>query len=96
MSSAMITVTTKPADTTWFSIAEPEAARRAAQWTLSQPGYVTGSTQRIAPHTIQNIVIFDTEDHLNAFMAAQSVNEDHRAREAYKAAHGQVSTVTVR
>lgn len=92
----MITVTTKPADTVWFNVAEPETARRAGEWAKSQPGYVTSSTQRIAPNTIQNIIIFDTQEHLEAFMAALASNPDNQTREAYKAAHGQVSTVTVR
>jgi len=96
MSSAMITVTTKPADTTWFNVAHPDVAKSYADWARAQPGYITGSTQRIAPNTIQNIVIFDTQENLEAFIAAMAQNPDHQAREAYKAEKGQVSTVVVR
>lgn len=96
MSSAMITVTTKPADTVWFSIAEPVVAKRSGDWAKTQPGYITSSTQRIAPNTIQNIIIFDTQANLDAFMMALAANADNQAREAYKSTHGQVSTVTVR
>ena len=96
MSSALITVTTKPADTTWFNAANPEAAKRYANWAKSQPGFVTSSTQRVAPNTIQNIVIFDTQENLEAFVAAMAQNADHQAREAYKNLHGQVSTVVIR
>lgn len=96
MSSAMITVTTKPADTVWFSIAEPTVAKRSAEWARIQPGFVTSSTQRIAPNTIQNIVIFDTQANLDAFVAALAANPDNQAREAYKTTHGQVSTTTIR
>lgn len=96
MSYAMITVTTKPADTVWFNVANPEAAKRQANWTKSQPGFVTSSTQRVAPNTIQNVVIFDSQENLDAFIAALAGNADNQAREAYKAEHGQVSTVTVR
>ena len=96
MSSAMITVTTKPADTVWFNVANPEVAKRYGDWARSQPGYVTSSTQRVAPNTIQNIIIFDTQENLDAFMAAMAANPDHQEREAYKASHGQVSTTTIR
>ena len=96
MSSAMITITTKPADTVWFNVAEPEVAKRAGEWARSQPGYITSSSQRVAPNTIQNIIIFDSQENLDAFIAALALNPDNQAREAYKAAHGQVSTVTVR
>lgn len=96
MSSALITVTTKPADTTWFNVANPDAAKRYSDWARSQPGYITASTQRIAPNTIQNIVIFDTQENLEAFVAAMAQHPDHQAREAYKNLHGQVSTVVIR
>lgn len=96
MSSALITVTTKPADTAWFNIADRVTSRRYGEWAKSQPGYVTSSTQRVAPNTVQNIIIFDTQANLDAFMTAMAANADHQTREAYKAAHGQVSTTTVR
>lgn len=96
MSYAMITITTKPADTVWFNIAQPAVSRRAGEWSRTQPGYITSSVQRIAPNTLQNIIIFDTQANLDAFAAGLASNPDHLAREAYKATHGQVSTVTVR
>lgn len=96
MSSAMITVTTKPADTTWFNVAQPQIARRYGEWARSQTGFVTSSTQRIAPNTIQNIIIFDTQENLDAFVIAMAANPDYQTREAYKAEHGQISTTTIR
>ena len=96
MSSALITVTTKPADTVWFNVAEPAVAKRYGDWARSQAGYVTSSTQRVAPNTVQNIIIFDSKENLDAFMAAMATHPDHLTRDAYKAAHGQVSTVLVR
>lgn len=95
MSSALITVTTKPADTSWFTVAVRDTARRVGQWAKSQPGYVASSTQRVAPNTVQTIIMFDTRANLDLFMIALDANPDHQAREAYKTAHGQVSTTSV-
>jgi len=94
MSYAIITVTTKPSDTTWFNLTYPGAAKRIAEWVQAQPGFVTASSQRIAPNTSKSIAIFETEAQANAFLAAAASNEDWQSREAYKAARGQVSTVT--
>lgn len=95
MSSAMIVVTTKPADTAWFAAAHPDAVKRLADWAKAQPGFITSSIQRIAPNTMQNIAIFDTRANLDAFVAALAAHPDNQAREEYKAANGQVSTVTL-
>ena len=92
MSYALITVTIKPADTVWFGISEPDTAKRITDWTKIQPGFVTGSVQRIAPNTSQNIVIFDTQEHLTAYVTALATNADELAKQAYKAAHNQTST----
>lgn len=92
MSYALITVTIKPSDSVWFGKAQPDTSKRMAEWTKTQPGYVSASAQRIAPNTFQNIVIFDTKEHLAAFVAAQATNADCQARDAYKAANGQSST----
>lgn len=92
----MIAVTTKPADKTWFNVVNPEAARRIAAWVKTQPGFITSSSQRIAPNTIQTIVLFDTQANLEAFTAALASNADNQAREAYKTATGQVTTVVVK
>lgn len=92
MSYALITVTIKPSDSVWFGKAQPDTAKRMAEWTKTQPGYVSGSAQRIAPNTFQNIVIFDTKENLAAFVAGQATNPDFQARDAYKAANGLTST----
>lgn len=95
MSSAVLIITTtKPADTQWFSAANPDAARRARAWTRTQPGYVTSSVQRIAPNVAQNILVFDSLENLNAFRAVAINNADHIARNAYNVEHGITSTET--
>jgi hypothetical protein len=94
MSYAIITVTTKPADTSWFNLTFPIAARRIGQWIQTQPGFVAASAQRIAPNTSRSIAIFETQAQANAFLAATADNEDWQAREAFKAARGQTSEVT--
>lgn len=94
MSYAIITVTTKPSDTTWFNLTYPGAAKRIAEWVKTLPGFVTASSQRIAPNTSKAIVIFETQAQAEAFLAATADNADWQSREAYKAARGQVSTVT--
>lgn len=94
MSYAMITITTKPADTVWFNIANPGAAARLNTLVRAMPGFITASTQRVAPNTMQNIVIFDTKEHLDALVALMATDADFVAKEAYKTAHGQSSTVS--
>lgn len=94
MSYAMITVTTKPADTVWFNVADPAAAARINTLVRALPGFITASTQRVAPNTVQNIVIFDTKENCDAMVALMQSNADFQAKEAYKASHGQVSTVS--
>ena len=94
MSYAIITVTTKPADTTWFNLTYPAAAKRINQWVQTQPGYITGSSQRVAPNVSRSIAIFEAKAQADAFLAATADNADWQAREAYKAARNQVSEIT--
>lgn len=94
MSYAIITETTKPSDTTWFNLTYPAAAKRIGEWAKTQPGFVTASTQRVAPNKSKSIAIFETQAQAEAFLAAAPNNADWQAREAFKAARGQVSEVT--
>lgn len=94
MSYAIITVTTKPADTAWFSSTYPAAAKRIGEWVATQPGFVTASSQRIAPNTAKSIAIFETQAQAEALLAAVVSNADWQAREAFKAARSQVSQIT--
>ena len=96
MSHALITVTIKPSDSVWFGVAQPDAAKRIRQWTKTQPGYVASSKQRIAPHTYQSIVIFDTAENLAAFVAAMATNADIASSTAYNAQKSIASTQTQR
>lgn len=95
MSYAIITETTKPADTKWFNRVYPGAAKRLAEWLATQPGFVSASSQRIAPNKSRSIVIFETQEHAEAFQAAAAANAEWQAREAFKSARNQVSAATI-
>lgn len=95
MSVALITVTTKPADTSWFNVAQPDLAKSYATWVRRQPGFIAMSTQRITQNISQNVVIFDTKENLDAFVATRAENPDYKAREEYKTRHNQTTVVTI-
>jgi hypothetical protein len=94
MAYVVTATTTKQANGTFWAKADPTAYARLVAWTRSQPGVMSTTSALLNATTSETVTVFSTQADWNAFQTAAAGNADYQAREAYKSANGQTTTIT--
>lgn len=87
----------KPSNVDWFpqsSEANKVLVQSLNQWSASQPGFISQTTENPTPDSRIVTIMFDNVENYVAWMNARSSRPEQVARESYNNINGIASTLT--